>query len=229
MKYRIGKSNKTALLFVPTGKEVANFESEYLANRCVELLNQQYYCDLFKNYQGVMAYYIKEERDWFVISDYKGDKVANTNNEFIASRIQKLLSYNIISKLSVKEIQKVTTVKAKFRIKTTTEINGEKTYSLYKDNLFAKIPILVVMFCSIIIYVVAFYLKDVFFMVISAILLVLQLVFYNNRFEEQIIPKESTTDTIKLSEHIEMLKQRIIKKQLKKLLLRKTTTKEVEL
>lgn len=241
MKYRVGKSNKKALLKEESGHEIALFQSEFLANRCAELLNQQSVNSSLRLYSDIMAHYIKRTKFGdFVISDYKGCKVADVRREhqLLAHEIQRVLSYDIISKLSVAEIKKVITVKTKYKIKAISQFNGEETYKLYKDTLFdyfaPKIIFTATIFSSLVLLFIYLYgtsmleLKIVFSIGVAGFWTT-SLNFIRYRYEEQTLPTECTYDKQKLNAHIEMLKQRTIKNQLKKLLLSKTIQKRVEL
>lgn len=237
MKYRVGKSNKKALLREESGHEIALFQSEFLANRCAELLNQQSVNNSLRLYSGIMAYFIKETKFCdFVISDYKGDKVADVRREhqLLAHEIQRVLSYDIISKLSVAEIKKVTTVKTKYKTKIITQVNGEETYELYKDGLSYtnsnKNNFSISVFIMLITILLGIFLKNILLIVCSVVLFGIIILYLKRvRYEQITIPTECTHDKQKLHDHINILNQRTVKKQLKELLLTKTTAKEIKL
>lgn len=136
--YRVGKTNRKALLD-SSGHLIALFNSELLAEKCAKLLNLQEKKSALKTYNGVMAYYIGETKHCgdIYVSDYKGGFCCHIvkGKAETAKEIQRVLSYDIISKLSVKELKKVTKVKTKYKITEEEQIDGDTTYSLHKDTL----------------------------------------------------------------------------------------------
>lgn len=86
------------------------------------------------------------------------------------------------------------------------------------------------MYIMLITILLGIFLKNILLIVCSVVLFGM-IIFYLKkiRYEQETIPTECTHDKEKLNAHIEMLKQRTVKKQLKELLLSKTVTKEIEL
>ncbi|PIZ52167.1 hypothetical protein COY27_01165 [Candidatus Woesearchaeota archaeon CG_4_10_14_0_2_um_filter_33_13] len=239
--YRTGKDNKKALLKA-SGHQIAFFESEYLAHRCAELLNMQETNTALKNYNGVIAYYISETKHngEYIISDYKGKFVCRIENFQIeiAQEIQKLLSCDIIFNLSMEELKKVTKVKTKYKITVEEQINGDKTYTLYKDTWFednTDIRLVLSTGLIIVLFLISIYRYNIFSIIAFFIAMFVCLLGcywrITERYEKQTLPvgQEYTKSLELVKQHIELLNQRTIKEQLKKLLLSKQRKKEIYL